>query len=131
MHKPPNEVPQLPSTPAGSSPVTVPTNTVTNPTDTPQPAASVGSTTPTDPVQITQTDQAASEPSDEAVLTFIQPHLAVGTTMANLRQKLGHERGKEWTARLNRIANLIIKLRNRRTKSTIRQPWRSDMEPTL
>jgi len=119
-NEPPNQVPQLPSTPASSSPVVTPSSHVQSPVQSPTPVQSPASSSPTDQVPVTPVTpshpQTPTEVTDEVVLAYIQPHLAAGTTMSQLLQKMGHEKGKEWTAHLSHIADRIIELRNQRAR---------------
>jgi hypothetical protein len=58
----------------------------------------------------------AEEPTVVTVLAFIKHPLAKGVTMTDLRQKIGHEKGKAWTARLNEYVDVILSLRKQHVK---------------
>ena len=114
-NEPPNKVPTQPTTPE-TSPIT-PRITETSPsTSIPStPTSASTSTASTGPSEVPS--DIGLVPSDAAVVDYIAPILKGRTTMTALRQKIGHEKGKEWTHRLNLMVDEIVTLVNKRTPS--------------
>jgi len=79
--------------------------------DTPEDIPASASTGAEAPEDGTEAPEDSHEPSAIEVHQYVLPTLAQGTTMMKLRQKIGHEKGKLWTAMLNRMAASIVKHR--------------------
>ncbi len=52
------------------------------------------------------------------MIRCLQPLLTKGPTIADLQRKIGHEKGKSWTACFNEMLDYIIDLRNHKEPPT-------------
>jgi len=100
-NEPPNEVPESLST---TTPTTPPTSPATPSSTSLTSQGTASSTIPAPPEH--------EVPSGPALEAYLKPLLTTGITMTQLRMKLDHEKGKEWTAMLNNVATRIIELHN-------------------
>ena len=82
-------------------------------------ASSTGQNTPTEapspPEHEEEHAEQAEEPTPTLVLAYLQPILKTGIAATELRRKIGHEKGKAWTAMFNEMLDTIIDLRNTHT----------------
>jgi hypothetical protein len=59
------------------------------------------------------------EPTASLVMQYLQPLLTTGPTVAEVRRKLGHEKGKQWIALFNEMLNHIVDQRNQRVSPAL------------
>ena len=52
------------------------------------------------------------EPTAALFMKYLQPLLTTGPTIAEVRRKLGHEKGKRWTALFNEMLDFMVEQRN-------------------
>ena len=99
-------------------------NTASQPSSIGQDTATEASSQPEDGKEDTQQDEM---PTAAVLLEYLQPILKTGIGVTELRRKMGHEKGKAWTALFNEILDTILRLRNTRTPN---QKIYEDMQKT-
>jgi len=102
---PPESIAKLPAEqPTGTGTTANSSATTTAPADD----GSEGSdnTTPAEPAPVVE------EPTAALVMQYIQPLLARGVVVAELRRKLGHEKGRAWTVMFNEMLDFVVAQRN-------------------
>ncbi|MGD0424875.1 MAG: hypothetical protein ABSA92_15670 [Candidatus Bathyarchaeia archaeon] len=119
------------SLPAEQPVVTRPEHASSTDQNTASQVSSIGQNTtpeassqPEDGNEDTQQDEI---PTAAVLLEYLQPILKTGIGVTELRRKMGHEKGKAWTALFNEILDTILRLRNTRTPN---QKIYEDMQKT-
>ena len=101
---------------ASSQPPNGPSQTTDGPSHPPSQTTDTSSQT-TNEVQSPEPAKVVEEPTPITVLAFIKAPLAKGIPMTDLRQKVGHEKEKAWTVRLNEYVDVILSLRSQHRRS--------------
>ena len=110
----PTEKPEVVTAPSQN--VVTPSKTVVTPRVTPSQDVVTPSQT-TNEVQSTEVTKVVEELTPITILAFIKAPLSKGISMTELRQKLGHEKGKLWTVKLNEYVDAILSLRKHHKKA--------------